>query len=199
MKRDRSKRIVSWLLLASGLLLLAAGSREFLVSWSSQTDEAENWIAKSEVREQHPRREYRPGELVARFEIPRLNTELFVVSGTGKAQLRRGPGTLEGTALPGERGNAVVAGHRDTHFRVLKDIKKGDRILIEREGEEYMYVVRNLQIVKPSETKVLRPTEKSRLTLVTCYPFYYVGPAPKRYIVQADLVDESATQISSNM
>jgi sortase A len=197
MKRKTSTRILSWLLLASGLLLLAAGSREFLVSHFSQANEAENWTAESEHRVIQPRREYRPGELVARFEIPRLNTELFVVSGTGKAELRRGPGTLEGTALPGDRGNAVIAGHRDTHFRVLKDVKKGDRILIERDGEEFTYVVSNMKIVKPSETQVLRPTETSKLTLVTCYPFYYMGPAPKRYIVQADLVERAETLSSS--
>jgi sortase A len=186
----------SWLLLAGGLLLLVSGSREFLSSWWAQEDFAEEWA--KEVPEPAPGKVEPPsppsrqtrferGAFIARMTIPRLKTELYVVEGVGKKELRRGPGHLPGTGLPGDSDNTIIAGHRDTHFRVLKDIQPGDEIILEHQGEHLVYRVDGTKIVRPTETSILSPSDSARLTLVTCYPFYYLGPAPKRFIVQADL------------
>jgi sortase A len=129
----------------------------------------------------------RLGESIARLTIPRLAIELYVVEGDGPRQLRLGPGHLKGTALPGTDGNCVIAGHRDTHFRVLKDIRQGDEIVLETRFGEYVYRVERLQVVEPRNTRSLRPTSGAELNLITCYPFLYIGAAPKRFVVEAQL------------
>src|SRR5262249_13703071 len=120
----------------------------------------------------------------------RLHTELYVVEGDDERDLRRGPGHLPGTPLPGTKGNSVIAGHRDTHFRVLKNVRKGDRILLSTASGQFTYRVNRTSIVRPSNTSALRPSDKSVLHLITCYPFYYVGTAPERYVVEAALVGQ---------
>ena len=122
---------------------------------------------------------------MAQLTIPRLQGEWYVVEGTDNADLRLGPGHLPGTAFPGEKGNCVIAGHRDTQFRVLKDIRKGDEILLRTSIGETRYRVTGFEIVKPTDTRSLQDTPDARLNLITCYPFYYVGNAPKRFIVHA--------------
>jgi sortase A len=139
------------------------------------------------------KREPPAGAPFARLSIPRLHTDLAVVSGTGKADLRRGPGHLKSTALPGTSGNSVIAGHRDTHYRVLKNIRIGDRIVVQTAQGRFAYDVQRTLVVPPTARYVLAPTSDARLTLVTCYPFYYAGPAPERFIVQAKLVEPSQT------
>jgi sortase A len=132
----------------------------------------------------------RAGGAMARLSIPRLNAVLYVVEGDDNSDLRRGPGHLIGTALPGQDGNCVIAGHRDTHFRVLKDIRKGDEILLSRDGRTFHYRVDEMSIVTPDNLAPLRPSHTPVLNLITCYPFNYVGPAPRRFIVHARLEDE---------
>ncbi len=91
--------------------------------------------------------------------------------------------------MPGRPGNSVVAGHRDTHFRVLKDLSVGDRIRIDWGKERYLYRIVNTQVVSPRDTSVLRSTDEPTLTLITCYPFYFIGPAPERFVVRATPID----------
>lgn len=134
----------------------------------------------------------RDGDSFARLSIPRLHTVLYVIEGTSHSALRRGPGHLEGTAFPGDAGNCVIAGHRDTHFRALKDIRKGDEIHLDTTHGQYRYRVSQMSIVTPSNTESLNPTATPVLNLVTCYPFWYVGSAPKRFVVRADLVQKQA-------
>jgi len=119
--------------------------------------------------------------------IPRLETQLYVVEGVDQADLRRGPGHMPGTAMPGSNGNCVIAAHRDTHFRVLKDIQKGDDIVLETHDGEFLYRVIGTRIISPKNTAVIQPVSGRVLNLITCYPFYYVGHAPKRFVVQAEL------------
>ncbi len=119
------------------------------------------------------------------------------MEGDGARQLRQGPGHVRGTAMPGANGNCIIAGHRDTHFRVLKDIREGDEIVLQTRAGEYTYRVRTMQIVSPRDTKSLRPSNDAELHLVTCYPFYYLGSAPKRFIVDAQLENGPAEAISS--
>jgi len=132
---------------------------------------------------------FRPqrGDTLAKLIIPRLNAELYVVEGTDPADLRRGPGHVEGTAMPGDTSNCVIAGHRDTHFRILKDIRLGDSVVLETRKGRFLYRVRRTQVVSPENTVCLRPTPAGTLHLITCYPFYYVGSAPKRMVIEAEL------------
>ena len=119
------------------------------------------------------------------LSIPKLHLEVPVYDGTDDLTLNRGVGRIIGTARLGRSGNTGIAGHRDGFFRGLKDIAPGDRIDLMLPSQTSHYVVDNIQITNPEDVSVLRPTPKASLTLVTCYPFYFVGSAPQRYIVSA--------------
>jgi sortase A len=131
------------------------------------------------------------GDAVAKLIIPRLDTELYVVEGDGAGELRRGPGHMAGTPMPGQNGNCIIAGHRDTHFRVLKNIREGDAIVLQTGAGEFTYRVSGTQVVSPTNTASLKPTRDAELHLITCYPFYYLGSAPQRFVVQATLQEDS--------
>jgi sortase A len=126
-----------------------------------------------------------PGGLIGRIEIPRLSLSTVVVEGIDKPALRRAVGHIPGTALPGQAGNVGIAGHRDTFFRSLKDIHVHDVIVLTTRWGEFRYRVVSSRVVGPREVEVLDPTSDEVLTLVTCHPFYLVGPAPDRFIVRA--------------
>jgi LPXTG-site transpeptidase (sortase) family protein len=126
----------------------------------------------------------KPG-LIGRIDVPRLNLTAIVREGVDSKTLRRAVGHIPSTALPGMPGNVGMAGHRDTFFRNLRDIKKEDRITVETLRGNYEYVVDSIQIVRPGDVSVLKAAAKPSLTLVTCYPFNYVGSAPSRFIVRA--------------
>jgi sortase A len=127
------------------------------------------------------------GDVVGRLEIPRLSLSTVVFEGDDTGVLERGAGHLPGSALPGDRGNAVLAAHRDTFFRSLRGIRVGDVVKIHRPHKDSAYVVQSTRIVEPDEVGVLRPTAEPALTLITCYPFRYIGPAPERFVVRAIL------------
>jgi len=122
---------------------------------------------------------------LAVLRIPRLGLEVPVLEGTDEWTLDRAVGHIEGTAQPGVIGNVGIAGHRDGFFRVLKDVAEGDRMELALPGDVRHYRVARLSIVEPDDVGVLAPSRDSRVTLVTCHPFYFVGSAPKRFIVQA--------------
>jgi len=125
------------------------------------------------------------GSLIGRIEIPRLALSTIVLEGDSDRILRKAAGHIPGTALPGGTGNVAIAAHRDTFFRALQNIRKDDVISLETPDGDYRYRVDSTHIVAPSDVAVLDPSGSPSLTLVTCYPFYYVGSAPKRYIVRA--------------
>jgi sortase A len=127
------------------------------------------------------------GESLGRLEVPRLDVSVMVAQGVSGSTLRRAAGHIPGTALPGQLGNVGIAGHRDTFFRPLKDIRKNDTLTLTTLDGTYQYVVDSTQVVSPDDVSVLDPTGRPTLTLVTCYPFFYVGSAPQRFIVQAHL------------
>jgi len=131
---------------------------------------------------------------LAVIQIGRVHVEAPVFAGTDDVTLNRGVGHIAGTALFGENGNIGIAGHRDGFFRGLKDIKIGDHIDVEEPDRVETYIVDRLEIVDPGNVSVLRPTGKSMLTLVTCYPFHYVGSAPQRFIVHAALAGANAVE-----
>ena len=125
------------------------------------------------------------GDVLGRIEIPRLDVRVAILEGDSSPTLRLGVGHIQGTALPGQHGNIGLAGHRDTFFRALRDVRAKDEIHIQTATGITDYAVDSVQIVAPSDTAVLAPSTDSAVTLVTCYPFYFVGPAPKRFIVHA--------------
>jgi sortase A len=126
-----------------------------------------------------------PHSLIGRIEIPRLSFSAMVSEGTDRTTLRRGIGHIRGTALPGQPGNVGLAGHRDTLFHPLKDLRIQDRIRFSTPRGDFAYEVESLTIVDPDDVGILAASGENALTLVTCYPFSYIGPAPKRWIVKA--------------
>jgi sortase A len=145
---------------------------------------ARSWLPPSggspPASSQLPRRAY-----VARLEIERLGLSTVVREGADDSTLRTAAGHLSDTPLPGEPGNSAIAGHRDTLFRKLKDVRVGDRIAVTRPAGTAYFTVRDTRVVAPTDVLVLAPTEGPTLTLVTCYPFRYIGPAPNRFVVRA--------------
>ncbi|HSP15474.1 MAG TPA: sortase [Thermoanaerobaculia bacterium] len=122
---------------------------------------------------------------IGRIEIPRLGLKAIVKEGGDDDTLERAVGLLPGSAHPGQSGNIVLAGHRDTFFWPLQDIERGDQIRIVLPQRTYRYRVDSIRVVDPDEASALASKGVEELTLVTCYPFRYVGPAPQRFIVSA--------------
>jgi len=200
------RRLLAALLITAGGLAVGAGIYLALIGRISQQQAGNDWekmearkestrngdtheFAESEkaVPDPEPRREdprNHPGGVLGRISFPRLGEQLFVFTGT--TSLHRGPVWLIDSAIPGQIGNTVIAGHRDTHFRFLKDIRIGDRIRVESGGATHWFTVISTRIVSPRDLSPLRQGQSPELTLITCYPFYYVGPAPKRFIVRAE-------------
>jgi len=131
------------------------------------------------------KREVREGDLLGRMEIPRLGVRVAILEGTTSKTLRLGLGHIVATPLPGAEGNIAIAGHRDTWFRDLKQIREKDQIEIVTVSGLSRYQVDWIQIVTPGDTGILDSPAGSSLTLVTCYPFHYIGAAPERFIVHA--------------
>jgi sortase A len=127
--------------------------------------------------------------LIGRIEVPRLNLSAVAREGVDVRTLRGSVGHVPGTALPGAEGNAAFAAHRDTYFRPLERVRTGDEVIVTTPTGVHRYAVTATRIVDPSEVSVLDATGGRQLTLVTCYPFNFVGNAPKRFIVQATLRD----------
>jgi sortase A len=150
-----------------------------------------------------PRRPIALGTPIARLVIPRLGVSVVVAEGVDSSVLRRAIGRIPSSALPGEPGNVALAGHRDTFLRPLADVRPGDLMILESPTARFAYRVVNIEIVEPNDTSVLGDVDYPALTLVTCYPFRYVGPAPQRFVVQARQVDsaeelEAATPAGSD-
>lgn len=178
----RPRLVISWLALLGGAWLLFDAARSLYFVWGVP-EEPVPYVRlpfPSAPAVQVPL-----GTALAKLSIPRLKKEWTVLEGAGPDILRRGPGHVERTAFPGTKGNSVIAGHRDTHFRPLKGIQVGDEIWVEN-GSRVRYVVKETRVVLPTEVSVMKPTPDRWLTLITCYPFYWIGHAPKRFVVRAE-------------
>ncbi|MEO7649313.1 MAG: class D sortase [Bryobacteraceae bacterium] len=185
------RRKVSVALILAGAALVITALSSFIAARMGEERAAQEWSEQERpilnpINQIKPAAPFHPGPTMALLTIE--NRDLYVVEGAGKSELRKSPGHLVGTALPGDRGNCVIAGHRDTHFRILKNVEVGETISLATKGRRFRYRVTGTRIVHPTDTTSLDPTETASLTLVTCYPFYYVGPAPKRYIIRAELM-----------
>jgi len=126
--------------------------------------------------------------LIGRIEIQRLGLSAMVIEGMNDSTLRRAVGHIPGTALPGQMGNVAISGHRDTFFRPLRNIKRNDIITLTTLSGVYQYRVVSTKVVGSNDVSVLTSNGRQILTLVTCYPFYFVGSAPDRFIVRAERV-----------
>ena len=190
MRGWRTNYIAEFTLLLIGVALLGyfcwdqASAR-----WEQHQAEAEleRSIREEPAPEESTQKRPRPaqGETIGKVEIPRLKISAVVKSGVDNKTLKRAVGHVPYTPLPGEPGNVGIAAHRDTYFRNLKGVRKGDVIRLVTPEATYEYAVDSTKIVTPKNVEVLDPTEENYITLVTCYPFNYVGSAPKRFIVHA--------------
>jgi sortase A len=130
------------------------------------------------------------GSPLGRIEISSIGVSAIIMEGVDGRTLRRAVGHIPGTPLPGQTGNVALSAHRDTFFRALRNIHKDDEITLTTLHGSYRYRVNSTQVVEPQDTRALDATADNILTLVTCYPFYFVGPAPKRFIVRAHRISE---------
>lgn len=220
----RFLRKLEWLLLITGLLLLAVyggmrirgrmasiaelqkfkenvgasaeSPRVFLPGPYSKPDFS-LWSTKRIEDYQRAIGEYVETPLAV-LRIPRVRLEVPVVSGTDDLSLNVGVGHIAGTVTPGQDGNIGIAGHRDGFFRVLKDVGPGDAIELQSLSRTDTYVVDRIVIVATTDVSVLQPQTRPLLTLVTCYPFYFIGSAPKRYIVQASMSHSEPASLRVN-
>ena len=127
----------------------------------------------------------REGDVIGEIQVPRLGLDAMVIQGESASNLQRAVGHLSNSAMPGEWGNVALAGHRDTFFRPLRDIRAGDQIRFKTAAGAFKYRVESIEIVGPRDTQVLQPSSGRDLTLITCFPFSFVGRAPGRFVVRA--------------
>jgi len=198
-KKNGFRRWTERTLLVAGLagVGLWLGSNAITAIWQSW----DNWFFDREIRERSPSASTQStplenNALIGRLTIPRLGLNTTVREGTGDNILLLAAGHLRGTAFPGGKGNVAVAGHRDTLFSGLAGIQKNDLIEFETLRGSYRYQVASTEIVPPDDVSVLKPHRYSELTLITCYPFDYIGPAPNRFIVKARQISAGAPQLT---
>jgi sortase A len=192
MAPTRIQRLLRWterLLFITGILALGYVGFTLLDARLFQVSAKRSLETKIQLEQRphaiHPKAAIKPGDVLGRLDIPRLALSVAVLQGTRSRMLRLGAGHIENTPLPGEAGNSGIAGHRDTFFRALKDVRKDDEIQFQTATGQFHYEVDWVKVVAPDDQSVLAPSTEFALTLVTCYPFYFVGPAPKRYVVRA--------------
>ena len=179
-----------YLFFAVGIVALGYAGWSYLDSAWLQEDATRAFDESRELAPKQPPSEYLPiRSFPAKLRIPSIGLEAMVEEGSDQRVLRYAAGHITNTGVPGQIGNVGIAAHRDSFFRGLRFVKPGDRILLSTIARDYEYVVDGTTIVDPKNVGVLQPVAGRRtLTLVTCYPFYYVGHAPQRFIVRAHQV-----------
>ena len=202
-KRYSSRYLTDWkhylspVLMVLGVLLLAYVSTQYYQMHREQQRLRAVWEQQQRVQPSaFAKTQPGPDDGLIRLEIPKIDLSAIVVDGTTRRQLKLGPGRIIGTPLPGEPGNAVISAHRDTFFRHIYELKAGDEINVQRNGQSLKFTVTGKKIVDSDDLSVLRQTQDPQLTLITCYPTYYIGPAPQRLVVFSKLVpaEEDKTQ-----
>jgi len=189
-----SKQKVSAILIIAGAVLLGYVGSEYLAMYREQQTLHQQWQEQqSSALASSLSAPIAKHDGLTRVSIPKIDLDVIVVEGTNHKSLRLGPGHLKGTPAPGETGNSVISAHRDTFFRNIYELKNGDEIHVRRNGHRYTFQVTGKKIVLPNDLSVLKRTSDTRLTLITCYPIYYLGPAPKRLVVFSKLIDTGKT------
>jgi sortase A len=187
-----ARQKLSVILMIAGVILLGYVGSEYWAMYREQQALRQQWQEQQKVQSS--------AESVAapvkddgltRVSIPKINLDVIVVEGTNHKALRVGPGHLKQTPAPGELGNSVISAHRDTFFRHIYELAKGDEIQVRRNGRTYTFEVTGKKIVQPNDVSILNNTPDARLTLITCYPTYYIGPAPQRLIVFSKLIGDT--------
>src|SRR6266568_4757812 len=186
--RVNFRRLLPYLLTLAGLILICYVSLEYAWMLIEQNRLARELQSQSTLS---PAAATAGSSDLVRLVIPKIHLSAVVVEGTSRKALLVGPGHVANTARPGDTGNAVLAGHRDTFFRHLGELLRGDPIYVERRGKVYEYQVTDTKVVEPREISVLKPFAGNQLTLITCYPVHYIGPAPKRLIVFAQSLNSA--------
>lgn len=190
------RRNFSAVLIVLGLVLLGFVAVEYgQMAWS-QHQLQEQWNKQQAHRGSTPQSasESLADDGLTRLTIPKIDLAAVVVEGTGRKQLLLGPGHMESTPAPGHVGNSVITAHRDTFFRHIYELQKGDEIVVQRSGKTFKYEVLSKRVVKPTDYSVVDQSQDARLTLITCYPTYYIGPAPERLVVVSKLVNDEPTK-----
>ena len=178
------RHLVEWMLLGFGIGCLGVYAYETVEARRFQTEQTAAF--ERDARTHGAPAAIRQGGLVGMLDVPRLQLSTPVIEGDDTGTLKRAVGHLPDTPMPWAAGNSAIAGHRDGLFRPLKDVKIGDEIRFRTTRDEFRYRVTKTAIVKPDDLSVLAPqSDPATLTLITCYPFYYVGSAPKRFVVHA--------------
>ncbi len=183
-----SRGRIPMVLMALGVSLLCYVGSQYAQMYLQQRQLAERWQQQQHDGAQAADKTGTGADdNLIRLVIPKIDLTSFVVEGTKHHDLLIGPGHMVNTAEPGEVGNAVISAHRDTFFRHIHELEKGDQIFVDRGGKRMVYKVTAKKIVDPDDIGVVSPTKDPELTLITCYPTYYIGPAPKRLVVSAKL------------
>jgi sortase A len=185
------RKIVSLTLVVIGLILLGYVGSEYWGMYRSQKNLEAAWTEQAaalSAANQTSQQKIAPEQMLTRLTVAKIGIDAIVVEGASRKELSEGPGHMKQTAEPGEIGNAVITGHRDTFFRHIHELTKGDHVQVQRNGRNFIYEVTSKRIVMPEDISVINPTSDPELTLITCYPTYYIGPAPKRLVVFSKLV-----------
>ena len=189
--RNKSLGWAQGLLFALGIVLLGYCAFVLVDAWIFQARESAQlgrFVPERAAPDAAALPVVGPDGSIGRMQVDRLGVSVVVMEGTSDTTLRRAVGHIAGTALPGHAGNVGIAGHRDTFFRPLRNIHSNDIITLTTRVGEYRYRVVSTKIVQPDDVAVLNSNGTEVLTLVTCYPFYYFGSAPERFIVRAERV-----------
>ncbi len=184
-----NRRVISLALVVIGVVLLGYVAGQYWGMYRSQQNLEAEWQRQAATVSAPGKAPISPDQLLTRLEIPKIQMDAIVVEGASRKDLSEGPGHMKQTAQPGETGNAVITAHRDTFFRHIYELTKGDQIKVRRSGRIFTYEVTGKRIVMPEDISVIKQTNDPQLTLITCYPTYYIGPAPKRLVVFSKLVD----------
>ncbi|WP_349772340.1 class D sortase [Lederbergia citrisecunda] len=193
-----------WLLLFMGISMLVAGIYLFVVNamplmrTSEKKDPTKPQVVELPIvlEEKKPKNELYPirpekGEEFGTLIIPKIDATLPIFQGADEDELEKGVGHFTGSVLPGEKDNSVLSGHRDTVFRKLGKVGKGDLLIVTTSAGEFTYEVRKVRIVDADDRTVIVPKPRATLTVTTCYPFYYIGDAPQRYVLIAELIKKN--------
>jgi sortase A len=186
-KKHSALLVVSTLLLLSGVGTAGFAAIE-IASHNAGAEYLPPIASNLEIETAPVLKRPKVGDVIGSLSIPRIKSFVAIIEGTGNKELKRGVGHYVGSVVPGVSDNSVLAGHRDSVFRRLGEVKIGDLITIKNDYGTFVYEVHKIRIVKANNRTVIVPTENAILTLSTCYPFRFIGNAPKRYIVQAGLV-----------
>jgi LPXTG-site transpeptidase (sortase) family protein len=196
----RSRNLIPTLLIVIGALMVLYVASQYGEMYLEQKRLADAWEQEQAIRAESlgTQPAHAKDESMVRLVIPKIDLASFVVEGTNHKSLLLGPGHMTKTAEPGEIGNAVITGHRDTFFRHIYELEKGDQVYVERRGKRFVYQVTSKKIVDPDDMSVIRPTSDAQVTLITCYPTYFIGPAPKRLVVFTRLANQQDARLTAS-